>query len=283
MYLQFTAVYILLGWAFYVPMRAGLVFNGPVYIGAIVAYFATYAKLQWGWPFGLILLAGIGLGTLVGFAPARALARTRELALALATIAIIFIVQTVIRNTPALGATRGIYSIPPVSGMLPMLWVAVLIVGVLIYRIDHSRLGRAVEVMRTNPDIAGALGGVYPVRLSVLVQTISGAIAGVAASMYPFVTGSLAPTSFTIPMLLYIWTIVFTGGQHTMWGTLAFAPIIWGLQQIIPPQITGYTNFIFGGILIAVLVSRPQGAIDKKVISSIGKLLTRRGKRAILQ
>ena len=268
----FTGVYVLLTWAFYLPMRAGLIFNGPVYIAAVTAFFAAYAKQQWGWPFGLILLAGIGIGTLVGFVPAKLLARTKGFAMALATMAIIFIVQTGIRNMPFLGGRRGFLSIPEVSGLLPITWIIVLVIGVVIYRIERSRIGRATEVMRTNPDIAGAIGGVYPVMLSVIVQTISGAI-----------SGAIFPQSFGLSLLILIWTILFVGGQTTMWGTLAFTPILWGFVQIIPQALTEYTEFILGGILVAVLISRPKGALDRKVISTIAKLFTKRGKRTTLQ
>jgi branched-chain amino acid transport system permease protein len=264
-------------------MRAGLIFNGPVYIAAVTAFFAAYAKQQWGWPFGLILLAGISIGTLIGFVPAKLLARTKGFAMALATMAIIFIVQTGIRNMPFLGGRRGFLSIPEVSGLLPITWIIVLVIGVVIYRIERSRIGRATEVMRTNPDIAGAIGGVYPVMLSVIVQTISGAISGAAGAIYPFVTGAIFPQSFGLSLLILIWTILFVGGQTTMWGTLAFAPILWGFVQIVPQALTEYTEFILGGILVAVLISRPKGLLDRKVISSIAKLFTKRGKRTTLQ
>ena len=279
LYLLNTGIYILLGWAFYLPMRAGLVFNGPVYICGISAYFAAYAAKELGWPFGLIFFLSICIGTLVAFIPSRALARTRGLALALATIAIIIIVGTVIRNLGFLGGARGILNIPAVDGLLPITIVTVLIVGSIIYNIDHSKLGRALDAMRTYPNICGALGCGSNLRLSVTVQCISGAIAGAAGAIWPFVAGAIRPATFDLPLLLYIWTIVFVGGQGTLWGTLAFAPVIWGLLQIIPPSIAGYTEFIFGGLLIGILVTRPQGAINKKMLKNISDYFSGRGKQ----
>lgn len=279
LFLEFSAVYILLTWAFYLPMKGGQVFNGPVYILAISSYFSAYAMRELGWAFGPTLLAAIGVGALMGFGPANGFAKTKGFALAIATIAVIFIVQSVLRNMPFLGGTRGFWGIPEISNLLPITWVIVLIVGIIIYRIDHSRLGRAIEVMRVNPDIAGALGGVNPIRLSILLQTIAGAISGAAGAIYPFISGGIYPSSFGFALLLYMWTILFVGGSTTMWGTLAFAPLLWGLTQIIPQQIAEYTDFIFGTLLIAILVLRPEGAIDRRLISNIGTFFRRRGER----
>jgi branched-chain amino acid transport system permease protein len=279
LFLEFSAVYILLAWAMYLPMRGGQITNSPVYILAITSYFSAYAMRELGWAYGPTILVAIGLGALIGFGPANAFAKTKGFTLAIATIAIIFIVQAVLRNMHFLGGPRGFYGIPKISNLLPITWVIVLIVGVIIYRIDHSRLGRALEVMRVNPDVAGALGGVNLIKLSILLQTMAGAISGAAGAIYPFISGGIYPASFGFSQMLYMWTILFVGGSTTMWGTVVFAPILWGLTQIIPQAIAEYTDFIFGTLLITILAIRPEGAIDRRLVSNIGRLFRGRGER----
>ena len=60
-----------------------------------------------------------------------------------------------------------------------------------------------------------------------------------------------------------------------MWGTLVFAPIMWGLNQIIPEKFVDYVAFIFGTLLILILVLRPEGALDRRLIGNIRQLFKR--------
>jgi branched-chain amino acid transport system permease protein len=265
-FLEFSAVYILLTWALYIPVRGGQISNSPVYILAITSYFCAYATRELGWAYLLTLPVSLCIGALAGFITAIAFAKTRGFTLSIATIAVIFIVQCVIRNIPAFGGTQGFRRIPNVDYLLPVAWVLVLIFGFLIYRIDQSRVGRAMEVMRVHLDTAGAVGGVYPLRLGIYLQTFSGMITGAAGAVYPFILGGIYPASFGFSVLLYIWTILFIGGSFTMWGTLVFAPILWGLNQIIPVQFVDYVAFIFGTLLILILVLRTEGAIERRLI-----------------
>ena len=272
MFLEFSAVYILLTWALYITVRGGQISNSPVYIFAITSYFCAFAMRELGWPYGLTLPLSICIGAFAGFLTGIAFAKTRGFTLAIATIAVIFIVQCVIRNIPALGGTQGFRRIPGVDNLLPIAWILVLIVGGIIYRIDHSRLGRAMEVMRVHLDTAGAVGGVYPLRLGIFLQTCSGMITGAAGAIYPFVLNGIYPASFGFSVLLYIWTILFIGGSYSMWGTLVFAPMMWGLNQIIPQKFVDYVDFVFGALLILILVLRPEGAIDRRLIGNIRQL-----------
>lgn len=266
---EFTAVYIILSWAFYLPMRGGQVFNAPIYLLAICSYFSAYATKVWQWPYGLTFICSLGIGTLVSFITARAFAKTKGFALAIATIAAIFVVQAIIRNQAFLGGAGGLIGIPNIDNLLPITWTAVLIIGIMVYRIEQSRLGRALEALRENSDIIGAFGGINPVKLSVQIQTISGLMCGAAGAIYPFITGGIYPSSFGFSQLLYMWTILFVSGQTTMWGVLFFSPLLWGLTQIIPYTFSAYTDFIFGALLISILTLRPQGAIDRKLLRSI--------------
>jgi branched-chain amino acid transport system permease protein len=279
MFLEFSAVYILLTWAFYLPVKGGQISNSPVYILAITSYFSAFAMRELGWAYGPTLLVSVCIGALSGFITAIAFSKTRGFTLGIATIAVIFIVQCVIRNIPVLGGTSGFMHIPEIGNLLPITWTIVLIVGVIIYRIDHSRLGRAMEVMREHLDMAGAIGGVYPLRLGVLLQMGAGVITGAAGAIYPFIMGGIYPASFGFSVLLYIWTILFTGGSYTMWGTLVFAPFLWGLNQIIPEKLVDYVAFMFGSLLIGILVLRPEGAIDRRLIRKIRELFRRRSER----
>jgi branched-chain amino acid transport system permease protein len=278
MFLLFAAVYVLLTWALYINVKGGRLSNSPVYILALCSYVAAYTARELHWEYWLIAIVTILIGGLVGLLTALGFAKTRGFTLSVATIAVIFIVQNVIRQIPALGGTQGFRGIPAVDNLLIIAALLVLIVGIIVFRIDHSRFGRAAEVMRVHFDTAGAVGGVYPRRMGIYLEIISGVITGAAGAIYPFITNGIYPWTFGFAVLLYMWTILFIGGSYTMWGTIVFAPLLWGFNQIIPQALIDYVDFFFGGLLIIVLVLRPEGVIDRRLLGNITRLFSRRNK-----
>ncbi len=267
-YLQFTAVFILLTWAFYIPFRGGQLYNGPIYCMAIGGYFSAFLARDLGWPFGLALICAVVVGTIFGFLPALGFARTTGIATAIASIALIFVIQSIITNAEFLGGSRGFWDIPKVDYLLPITYGIVLIVGIIIYRLDHSRLGRAIEAIRVDPSL-GATMGVNVTRLSMFTLTLSSAIGSLSGVIYAFTLGTIHPSSFGFSLLLYSWTMLFIGGRYTMWGALVAAPILWGLPQWVPQAIAEYTNILYGALLIIILLLRPQGIIDRRTIQRI--------------
>lgn len=276
-YLEMVAVYILMTWAVYIPFRGGQLFNGAIYTMAVGGYFAAFAARDLGWPFWLALIGAVALGALFGFIPALGLARTGGFATAVASMALIFIIQSVIRNLEFLGGAGGFWHIPKVDYLLPITYLIVLIIGVFIYRLDHSRLGRAMEAIGIDLDL-GATMGVNAWWLYTLAQTLSSAIGALAGVIYAFTIGTIYPESYGFSLLLYTFTMLFVGGRYTMWGPIIVVPILWGLPQWLPPAFTQYTNFLFGALLITILVLRPQGVISRDVlkrISTVGRIWRR--------
>jgi len=274
-FLQFVAINIMLGWAIYLPMKAGQLYNGPIYCATISAYFAAFIAREFGWPFPVILIFSIGIGAFIGFIPALRLAKGKMFDVAIATIAIIFITENVIRNIPGLGGLRGFRGFPTVNHLLPITWGILFIIGVMVNRIEHSRFGRAMEVCRFQPEVARAIAGVDPVKISIFSQTISGAMSAIAGVIYVFTMGSIYPHSIGLRQLILLWTILFIGGQYTMWGIVIATPFMWGLPQLIPLQISHLIDFIYGTLLVIILVFRPQGLITRELLVNLKKTLTR--------
>jgi branched-chain amino acid transport system permease protein len=242
-YLQFVSVFILLTWALYIPFRAGLLYNGCVYCMAIGGYFAAFALKDLGWPFILVLLGAIVIGALLGFIPALGFARTVGITTAIGSIALIFIIQSVLSNLDFLGGVRGFHDIPSIDNLLPITFLIVLIIGILIHRLDHSRLGRSVEIIRVDNERAATLG-IDVKWISIFLLTISSVIGSIAGALYAIALGNIYPSSFDFSLLLYIWTMLFVGGRYTMWGALIAVPILWGLPQWLPSSIAQYSKII---------------------------------------
>jgi branched-chain amino acid transport system permease protein len=268
-YFVFSAIFILLSWGLYLPYRCGQLYLAIVYCMATGAYFAVYVVTKWHWPIALAILTSPLVGAFFAFLPALGLRRAPGFTTAITSLALIFILQTVIMNLKFLGAQTGLFGIPPMDHPLMTIIVVLLIAGMMVYRIDHSRLGRAAELLYYSPEEATCFG-VNMALISMLLQVLSGALSGVAGALYAFTVGSVFPSAFSFSILMMIFSAVFVGGNLTMWGAVVFAPILWGIPLILPKAIAEWKDIIYGALLICILISRPEGVISKEVVRKVG-------------
>lgn len=267
-YSEFVGIYILLVWAIYLPFRGGQLYNGPIYCMTIGAYVAAYTTKNLGWPFGTALLLALGIAGLIGFLTSFAFSRTTGIVTATASLALIFILQSIIPNISMVGGELGILNIERIWYLPIVIWVSVLLAGLLIYRIDSSRIGRALEAMRTDLDLANTLGMDLQ-WLSVFAMSIASILGAVAGVYYAFSIGSISPDSFGFSLLLYVMAMLFIGGRYTMWGVIISVPILWGLPLWAPPSVSPYMNLIMGGLLVIILMVRPEGIIGREIIQRL--------------
>lgn len=162
------------------------------------------------------------------------------------------------------------YGIPMIRGLLPICYCILIIIGIFIYRIEHSRLGKAMDAIRTDKELALCMG-INPKNISIFLQVTSGALCGLSGSRYAFTLGFIRSTDFGFTVLLYIWTMLFVGGHQTMWGVVISAPILWVLTLFLPSAIAQYTNIIYGIMLTIILILRPDGIITKRILSHVVK------------
>ncbi len=277
-FIIFVCVYLILTWAAYVPFKAGLLYNGTVYCMAIGGYFAAFMSKTFGTPFWICILGAIIFSGLFGFLPALGFSRTKGVVTAVSSMALIFIIQAVIRNIPALGAARGISGIKKCEHLVLFSLICVIAIGFILYRFEKSRFGRAFESIETDPDMAATLG-VNVKRMTILGLTMSSVIAGVAGVIYAFQMRVVYPETFGFSMLLNIMTMMFVGGRYTQWGMLISVPILWGLNKWIPSGLAIYAQIIYGVILIIVLMAFPEGIVTRNLLRRIKNLFT--GKKAV--
>jgi branched-chain amino acid transport system permease protein len=273
-FIQFTIVYILLTWAFYLPMKGGTLYAGPIYSMAIGGYFAAFMVREVGWPLWLAFITAIILGAVVGFIPALGLARTKGIAAGMASIALVFMIQSVVRNLEFLGGSVGFY-MPQVEYVHILSYVALVVVGVFVYRLERSRIGRALEAVLEDPDLAANMG-INMIRINITVLTLSTMIGALAGVLFAFNLGAIYPDSFGFKLMLYATTVLFVGGRYTMWGAIIAAPILFGLPQWLPQTLAQYSNIIYGALLVVVLLMRPQGVITRGVLRRISLSKLRR-------
>lgn len=263
-FLTLVIVYILLVWGALIPFRAGLLYNGSVYCMAIGGYVAGFLSKTLSAPFIVCVLAAILVGLLLGFIPALGFARTNGIVTAISSMALIFILESVIRNLKFLGGSTGLIGIKKVDYLLVWAFLIMIVLGVFLYRLDHSRIGRALEAIQTDPQMAETLG-INTRWMTVLGLTLSSVFCAAAGAIYAFNMRVLYPGTFSFTFLLNIMTMLFVGGRYTQWGVLISAPLLWAISSFAPQSIQKLSNYIYAVILIVILMVRPEGIITRKM------------------
>jgi branched-chain amino acid transport system permease protein len=185
----------------------------------------------------------------------------------IASMAILFIIQTVVKNTDALGARYGLFGMPFMPNHITLLitYGLLLLIGYIVFHLDYSHTGGAMDAIHFDRDVASTLG-INTSRLSVQFQIISSAIGAIAGVLYAYTMGGVFPAAFNMNFMMYAITIVVLGGMYTMWGVIISAPFLWSISQFLPKNLTGLSIIIYGVLLIVMLLVRPGGIIDRKTI-----------------
>lgn len=275
----FSAIYILVAWAIYLMFRINQPYFGAQFSMCIGGYFAAYTSVVLNWPFWLILIAAMIFCAIISLILAFKLADLEAFPMFIASLALVLIVQTTTRNLGFLGGQYGLFGVADVSQgvLLGVTYGLLLIFGYCVYRIDHSYIGRAMDAVFFDRRTAASLG-INVRKLSIQLQVLSSAIGGAAGVIYTFVIGGAFPQAFGMTLFLYSLTIIVCGGMYTMWGIIITAPVLWGVSQVLPKEMTGFTNIAYAVLLIVMLLVRPSGIIDRKLVKAITN-----GSKAFLQ
>ena len=142
------------------------------------------------------------------------------------------------------------------------------------YRLEHSRIGRAMAAVKAD-EYAASLSGINVVYYKMMGFLFSAFFAGVAGALYAHVTFFISPTDFSwhrvVDMLLYT---VF-GGSNVMWGPVLGAAVL----TIVPESLRSlaeYRDIIYGVMLVALMAFRPDGILSYDAVKWIGSLFSKK-------
>ena len=178
-FFEFSAIYIMIGWAVYLMFRINQPYFGSLYSMCIGAYFAAYTSINWGWPVWLILIGAVILAILLALIPAFRLAKLGPFPMVIASMAILFIIQTAVKNTDALGARYGLFGMPFMPNHITLLitYGLLLFIGYMVFHLDYSHIGMNCDYLQTTNcesvvdnaliELFGMVhGNFFPVQLS---------------------------------------------------------------------------------------------------------------------
>ncbi len=127
------------------------------------------------------------------------------------------------------------------------------------WRLQGSRVGRAWNAMREDEQVADAMG-ISTTRFKLLAFAMGGAIGSLGGALFAVSIGSLTIASFQILVSITALAVIILGGLGSIPGVIVGALVLIGLPGILT-QFEDYRLLIYGGVLIAIMLLRPQGLV----------------------
>jgi rhamnose transport system permease protein len=242
-------------------------------IGSILGFSAILAGMMFrdlpDWPILVAVLAailvGAGLGFINGFIVVAL--NLPSIIVTLGTLSLyrglVFLVSSSRQVDPQYIPKSLIQmsQVSPIPGIPWIVIIAFLIALATYLFLDHTRLGRQIYALGSNP-VAAPLRGVRVVPVTLLVFTLSGALAGVTGIIYASRFGYVNPGitgvgfEFTVIAAVVIGGVSINGGVGTVLGTI-LGTVLLGMVNVALP-ILGVSAFwqdaIYGAVIIVALL-----------------------------
>ena len=275
-----VALYAILAASFNVLIGfAGLFALSQAAFFGIGAYTTAILTTKLGLAFPLPILLAVLLTAAVGMLVALPALRIGGDHLVIVTLALQIIVIAVMVNWRSVtGGTDGIAGIPKITLLgvpldtperfLPLALAAAALCVAIVWRLATSPFARAVRAMRENEQAAQAVGkNVVAIKLTVFA--FSAGLAAVAGGLYAHYISFVSAETFTLDLTIYILAMVIIGGTGNLWGSVLGAALLTTLPELLkfvdlPPDIADKSRqVVYGLVLIAVLMLRPQGLLGE--------------------
>jgi branched-chain amino acid transport system permease protein len=169
----------------------------------------------------------------------------------------------------------------------PWYYTILMLVLIAIYvniRLRDSRLGRAWISVREDETAAAAMG-INPVTTKLWAYALGAVFGGIAGAFYGSFIASIFPTSFSFNISILVLCMVVIGGMGNIYGVILGAIALQGLNFYLLPKINEwvhaigdslgisllshadipkYNFFLFGIILVLMMLMRPEGIIPNR-------------------
>ena len=248
----------------------GLISLGHAALFGIGAYVSAAATLGLGLPWLSALGAAGAAGALAGLLLGLLSLRIRGHYFVLVSLGFGEIVRLILLNWKAVTrGTDGVIGIPPPSlGGLAVtsklgayyLSLALLVAVVaLTGRLRRSALGRAFVALRSD-ELAARACGVSGALVKLSALGWSGALAGLAGSLYAHFYTFISPEVFTVDVSVTLLVMVLIGGAGTEGGPLVGALLLTFLPEWLRP-FRQYYMILYGAAVVVVMVFAPDGIV----------------------
>lgn len=142
---------------------------------------------------------------------------------------------------------------------------ALTLVVLIVARLANSRYGRSWVAIRENEMAAGALG-INVFRKHLLSFSLSAFFGGIAGSLFAVKQGFISPDSFTFYESVLVLCMVVLGGIGNVVGSVTGALLLIVVPEFLR-EFSLYRMLVFGAVMIAFMVFRPNGLLGSRMIT----------------
>lgn len=279
--LSTTGINIILALSMYVVMATGQLSLAQGAMFGVGAYVAAWGTTVAGLPLALALAAGGSVAGIMGGLLGAVLLRLAHFYFAIATLAFGELVRVFLLNfryvveTPRgplgpqgeLGfqkiyylADHGITS-PQFAAII---WgILAVLLGVFAL-LDASRMGSAFKMVRDDELVARSVG-LNATWIKITAFGIGSIVAALGGGLYAHYTTYLVPGYFGFARSFEALIFVAVGGMDTFLGAAAGAAFLTLAPEVVRVM-QDYRMIFFGLLLIAVVIFRPRGIIDRPLL-----------------
>jgi branched-chain amino acid transport system permease protein len=265
----------------YLLLIAGEMSFGQQAFFGVGAYAGGILTALYGWPLPLAALAAMALGALAQFLVALPTLRLRGLYFAMATLAaaemarILFELlhwrRSIDGELAGPDGTQGFRGIRWIfeHGIEPLHYLGIvgvllaLVLGLFVF-VERSKLGATLRGIGQDPELAASVG-IDVQRVKLGVAAAAGALAALGGVLYAHHNTYIEPRNFDIMLGVHSLAYALIGGLGT-----AFGPLLGVLLDIGVLESTrvfhGYRMIVFGGLVAVLLVFRPRGLLDERMV-----------------
>jgi branched-chain amino acid transport system permease protein len=274
-------IYIALGLGLNIVIGlAGLLDLGYIAFYAVGAYTYALLNTNFGIPFWIALPIGCVISAMAGAFIGYPTLKMRGDYLAIVTLGFGEIIRIVLNNWDSVTqGPNGILGISPPGIFLPtvsaggfefahvylknLTWLYYLILAiavitmVAVYRLNHSRVGRAWLAIRED-ETAAELTGIHTTRMKLFAYVLGAIFAGFAGAFFAAKVRYVNPSSFIFLESALVLSIVVLGGMGSIPGIIVGALAIIVLPEVFR-ELQLYRMAAFGGAMTLMMVFRPEG------------------------
>ena len=139
-----------------------------------------------------------------------------------------------------------------------------LVVARFVSRSKNRGSARRVRALGEDPELAGTLG-IDVLRLKLGVVAAAGALAALGGALFAHHNTYIEPRNFDIMLGVHSLAYALIGGLGTALGPLLGVALDLGLLEG-SRVFQGYRMIVFGGLVALLLIWRPRGLLDERVV-----------------
>jgi branched-chain amino acid transport system permease protein len=245
----------------YIILATGQLSLGNAGFMGIGAYLSSYLTVAVGLPLTLALVIAAvtagAIGVIVGF-PAL---RLNGIYLAMATLGFGEMVRSFFLNLGAMGGSEGFHGMQHISNGYIWSWASAILLLVMV--LEHSQVWLEMRAVRDDETAAG-LVGLNTTIIKVGAFGFAAAVAAVSGGLFAHHHLYIEPGNFSFERSIDFVLAVILGGS-----TVSLGALVGALLLVMLPE---YLRFLaewrfaaFGALLIAMLLLRRQGVLDRSL------------------